>query len=58
MTDSVTEVCFSAKRIKMLEGNLGGLNEEKLFKFDLEGPARFTTLLRKSGYFRQQKLLP
>lgn len=57
MTDSLTEVCFSAKRIKKLEGNLGELSEEKLFKLDLEGPARFTTL-RKSGYFRQQKLLP
>lgn len=58
MTDSVTEVCFSAKRVKKLEGNLGELSEEKLFKLDLEGQARFTTLTRKRGYFRQQKLLP
>lgn len=52
MTYSITEVCFSAKRGKKSDRDLGGLSEESLFDLILKGKQVFTTLTRKSGLFQ------
>lgn len=52
MTDSVTEVYFSAKRVKKLERDLGELREERLFKLDGEGQARIHHTDKKKRVFQ------
>lgn len=56
IADSVTEMCFSAKKVKT-HRDLRGITEEGLLNHVLKDKQGFITLTRKRNYFRQQKLL-